>query len=65
MKITKIFNSYTASPSFKRAPDSSRKMPDGRNEEQFYSDTLKDAKKFLGITNLALILHQSSFPVKR
>ena len=64
MKITKIFNSYTASPSFKRAPDSSRKMPDGRNEEQFYSDTLKDAKKFLGITNLALILHQSSFPVK-
>lgn len=49
---------------FKRAPSSEIKMPDGRSEEEYYSDTIKKAKQFLGITNLALILHQSSFPVK-
>ena len=64
MKITRLSNTYTASPSFKRAPDPARTMSDGRNEEQFYSDTIKEAKDFLGITNLALILHQSSFPVR-
>lgn len=52
-------------PAFKRAP-----RPDvvvdkkGTTEEQDYENTLRMAKNFLGIANLALILHQSSFPVK-
>lgn len=49
---------------FKRAPNPEITMPDGRTEEEYYSDTIKEAKHFLGITDLALILHQSSFPIK-
>lgn len=71
MKITNITNNRGANlfaaqvqPSFKRAPKQDIIMPDGRNEEQFYGDTIQEAKSFLGIKNLGLILHQSSFPVK-
>lgn len=51
-------------PSFKRAPKEEIIMPDGRNEQQFFTDTIQQAKSFLGIKNLGLILHQSCFPVK-
>lgn len=69
MRITAI-NSYAASSknnqnrAFKRAPNPNVLVPDGRTEEKYYADTIQAAKSFLGITNLALILHQSSFPVK-
>lgn len=59
-----FLNSHSNKKSFKRAPNKDIVMPDGRNEEKFYADTIQDAKSFLGISNLALILHQSSFPVK-
>lgn len=69
MRIT-AYNSFVApknyanKPAFKRAPSPNITMPDGRTEEKYYADTIKEAKLYLGITNLALILHQSSFPVK-
>ena len=50
---------------FKRAP-----KPDinvywnNKPETEEYPKSISDAKKFLGIKDLALILHQSSFPVK-
>lgn len=64
MRISKIVNNNFAFPSFKRAPNPAIQMPNGQNEEEFFQTTVTDAKKLLGITDLALILHQSSFPVK-
>ena len=60
----KINNRFVAS-NFKRAPKADVVIDDkGTTEEQDYAQTIVDAKTFLGITNLSLILHQSSFPVK-
>lgn len=50
---------------FKRAPKSDLIIDEkGTTEEQDYTNTISEAKNLLGIKNLSLILHQSSFPVK-
>lgn len=65
MKILNLTNTYYTAPSFKRAPREDVKVPwNGNSEVEEYPKAIADAKKFLGIKNLALILHQSSFPVK-
>ncbi len=65
MKILSLTNTYYTAPSFKRAPREDVKVPwNGNSEVEEYPKAIADAKKFLGIKNLALILHQSSFPVK-
>ena len=65
MKILSLTNTYYTAPSFKRAPRDDVKVPwNGNSEVEEYPKAIADAKKFLGIKNLALILHQSSFPVK-
>ena len=65
MKILSLTNTYYTAPSFKRAPREDVKVPwNGNSEVEEYPKAIADAKKFLGINNLALILHQSSFPVK-
>ncbi len=70
MKITSLNINQNAKsfalPAFKRAPSPSMIVDGhtGMTEETDYSNTISDAKKFLGIKNLGLILHQSSFPVK-
>lgn len=65
MKILSLTNIYYTAPSFKRAPREDVKVPwNGNSEVEEYPKAIADAKKFLGIKNLALILHQSSFPVK-
>ena len=65
MKILSLTNTYFTAPSFKRAPKEDVKVPwNGKSEVEEYQKTIADAKEFLGIKNLALILHQSSFPVK-
>ena len=68
MKIHQIQNSFyctNQNKSFKRAPKSDIKVPWCENSEEIeYPKAIADAKSFLGIKDLALILHQSSFPVK-
>lgn len=65
MKIQSLTNTYYTIPSFKRAPREDVKVPwNGNSEVEEYPKTIADAKELLGIKNLALILHQSSFPVK-
>ena len=65
MKILSLTNTYFTAPSFKRAPKEDVKVPwNGKSEVEEYQKTIADAKEFLGIKNLAMILHQSSFPVK-
>ena len=65
MKILSLTNTCYTAPSFKRAPREDVKVPwNGNSEVEEYPKAIADAKKFLGIKNLALILHQSSFPVK-
>ena len=65
MKILSLTNHHFAAPSFKRAPSEDIKVPwNGKPETEEYPKAIADAKEFLGIKNLALILHQSSFPVK-
>lgn len=71
MKIFTVSSAYTYNgknqnrPVFKRAPREDVKVPwSDRSEVEEYPKAIEDAKKFLGIKNLALILHQSSFPVK-
>lgn len=63
-KATKLSNTFD--PSFKRAPRADLIVDKENNltEEQDFELTLRTAKALLGITNLALILHQSSFPIK-
>lgn len=72
MKIIEL-NSFKASKlpinqelSFKRAPRADVIVDETNNltEEQDFEQTIRAAKTLLGITNLTLILHQSSFPVK-
>ena len=50
--------------SFKRAPSNSIILENGLSEYQDYPLVIKEAKDFLNLKNLALIMHQSSFPVK-
>lgn len=65
MKIQSLTNTYYKIPSFKRAPREDVKVPwNGNSEVEEYPKAIADAKELLGIKNLALILHQSSFPVK-
>lgn len=66
MKILSIKNSsYNQKISFKRAPSNEKKVPWSNNTEvEEYPKVIQEAKDFLGIKNLALVLHQSSFPVK-
>ena len=65
MKIQSLTNTYYKIPSFKRAPREDVKVPWNDNSEvEEYPKAIADAKELLGIKNLALILHQSSFPVK-
>ena len=69
MKISALssynFLSKNFKPAFKRAPSPDIIVDEkGTTEEQDYANTISEAKKVLGIKNLALILHQSSFPVK-
>ena len=65
MRILNLTNTYYTAPSFKRAPREDVKVPwNGKSEVEEYPKAIADAKDFLGIKNLALILHQSSFPVK-
>lgn len=71
MRIFTVSSAYTYNgknqnrPVFKRAPRGDVKVPwSDRSEVEEYPKAIEDAKKFLGIKNLALILHQSSFPVK-
>lgn len=64
MQITKIQNLNTYKPSFRREPSRNVMLKNGLNEQQEYPLVIQEAKNFLGINNLALILHQSSFPVK-
>ena len=67
MRITEIHNNFKYNPkqSFKRAPSDKIVLENGLTEAQEYPLIVKQAKDFLGLKNLALILHQSSFPVKK
>ena len=70
MKISPLTNfnitKNRSQPVFKRAPSPDIIVDEkGTTEEQDYENTIRRAKNFLGIANLALILHQSSFPVKK
>lgn len=66
MKINNFTKTYMpkSSQSFSRAPNPAIKMDSGEDEETFYKNTIQEAKTYLGIKNLALILHQSSFPIQ-
>ena len=65
MRILNLTSASYVAPSFKRAPKEDVKVPwNGKSEVEEYPKAISDAKEFLGIKNLALILHQSSFPVK-
>lgn len=66
MRIAKSQNLLHMSnvQSFKRAPSNSIILDNGLTENQDYPLVIREAKDFLGLKNLALILHQSSFPVK-
>lgn len=65
MRIHGLTTTYQTASSFKRAPREDINVPwNGKSEVEEYPKAIEDAKKFLGIQNLALILHQSSFPVK-
>ena len=65
MRIHSINTTYHTASNFKRAPREDIAVPwNGKSEVEEYPKAIDDAKKFLGIQNLALILHQSSFPVK-
>lgn len=63
MRINKNFKIYNT-PSFKREPSKNVMLKNGLSEAQEYPIIIQEAKDFLGIDNLALILHQSSFPIK-
>ena len=70
MKISPLTNfnitKNRSQPVFKRAPSPDIIVDEkGTTEEQDNENTIRQAKNFLGIANLALILHQSSFPVKK
>lgn len=70
MKLQKLnnFSIHNQSElSFKRAPsDEIKREPDATmTEEQEYPTVIKEAKDYLGIRNLALIMHGSSFPVAK
>ena len=65
MRISNLTNTYYTAPTFKRAPREDVQVPwNGKSEVEEYPKAIQDAKDYLGIKNLALILHQSSFPVK-
>ena len=54
MHVGKI-NNYSYRPNFTRRLD--------KDEEAEYTKTLNDAKKYLGVKNLSMILHGSCYPV--
>lgn len=67
MRVSSLINyaSQTNILNFKRAPNPNIRVPwNNQPETEEYTNTINDAKNFLGIKNLSLILHQSSFPVK-
>lgn len=65
MKITNITYPNSYKLSCKRAPSEHAIVAwNKKTEAQDYADTIKEAKDFLGIKKLSLILHQSNFPVK-
>ena len=65
MKITSIIQKNIYNPSLKRAPNEHAIVAwNKKTELQDYADTIQEAKDFLGIKKLSLILHQSCFPVK-
>lgn len=69
MKIMQLINAKPDSrgyaPAFKRAPSPEKRVEwNNKTEVEDYPATIKEAKDFLGMHNLGLILHQSCFPVK-
>jgi len=64
MRINKILHFNINKPSFKREPSKTVMLENGLTEFQEYPKVITEAKDYLGLKNLCLVLHQSSFPVK-